>query len=125
MAEAQVPTYFPQHAVLTLIEDDCNKMIANVFCFGAFADQHSGVVYNNLTGNFPFMSFESSVCFLIMFYYKDNAITATPITGWDDVCIFNAYKLNFKDLNRKGYKPTLNIMDNQATKYIKKFLKKE
>jgi hypothetical protein len=50
---------------------------------------------------------------------------ATPITGLDDVCIFNAYKLNFDDLKHKGYKPTLNIMDNQATKYIKKFLTKE
>ena len=27
----------------------------NVFCFGAFADKQSGVIYNDLTGNFPFM----------------------------------------------------------------------
>jgi hypothetical protein len=50
---------------------------------------------------------------------------ATPITGLDDVCIFNAYKLNFDDLKHKGYKPTLNIMDNQATNYIEMFLTKE
>ncbi len=60
-----------------------------------------------------------------MNHYKDNAIMATPITGLDDVCIFNAYKLNFNDLKHEGYKPMLNIMDNQATKYIKKFLSKE
>ncbi len=28
-------------------------------------------------------------------------------------------------MKRKGYKPTLNIMDNQAPKYIKNFLTKE
>jgi hypothetical protein len=38
---------------------------------------------------------------------------------------FNAYKLNFNELKSKGYKPILNVMDNQATKYIKKFLTKE
>ena len=32
-----------------------NESIANVFCFGAFADKTSGVVYNDLTGNFPFI----------------------------------------------------------------------
>jgi hypothetical protein len=37
---------------------DDNVTIANVFCFGAFADKPSGVVYNDLTGAFPFMSFD-------------------------------------------------------------------
>jgi hypothetical protein len=69
-------------------------------------------------GNFPFMSFDGSVCFLVMYHYKANAIMTTPITGLDDVCIFNAYKLNFNNLKHKGYKRTLNIMDNPAMKYI-------
>ncbi len=111
--------------VPTSIADDCNETIANVFCFGAFADQHSGVVYNNLMGNFPFMLFDGSVYFLIMYHYKANTIMATPIAGLDDVCIFKAYKLNFDNLKHKGYKPTLNIMDNQATNYIEMFLTKE
>jgi len=45
-----------------IIADD--ESIANVFCFGAFADKITGVVYNDLTGNFPFMSLDGSVCFL-------------------------------------------------------------
>jgi hypothetical protein len=28
----------------------------------------------------------------------------------------------FESLEAKGYKPKMNVMDNQATKYIKKFL---
>jgi hypothetical protein len=40
-----------------------NETIANVFCFGAFAEKHSGVVYNNLTGAFPFMSLDGCVFF--------------------------------------------------------------
>ncbi len=42
--------------------------------------------------------------------------------GLDDVSIFNAYKITFGSLTAKGFKPKLNIMDNQAKKYIKKFL---
>ncbi len=34
------------------IPDDA-ELIANVFCFGAFADKVSGVVYNDLTEIFP------------------------------------------------------------------------
>jgi hypothetical protein len=45
-----------------IIADD--ESIANVFCFGAFADKITGVVYNDLTGNFPFMSLDGSVYFL-------------------------------------------------------------
>jgi hypothetical protein len=34
------------------------ESIADVFCFGAFADKISGVVYNDLPGKFPFMSID-------------------------------------------------------------------
>jgi hypothetical protein len=44
-----------------------NESIANVFCFGAFADKVSGVVYNDLTGKFPFMSIDGSVCFFVLY----------------------------------------------------------
>ena len=45
-----------------IIVDD--ESIASVFCFGAFANKITGVVYNDLTRNFPFMSLDGSVCFL-------------------------------------------------------------
>jgi hypothetical protein len=38
---------------------------------------------------------------------------------------FNAYKQNFDKLTQKGFKPKLNVMDNQATRYIKTFLTQE
>jgi hypothetical protein len=101
-----------------VIGDDCNESITNVFCFGAFADRHSGVVYNNLTGNFPLVSFDGSIYFLIMYHYEANAILATPVAGLDNLSIFNAFKLNFEQLVQKGFKPKLKVMDNQAMKHI-------
>jgi hypothetical protein len=106
-----------------IIDDD--ESIANVFCYGAFADKRSGVVYNNLTGSSPFMSYDGSVRFLVMYHYEANSILATPISGLDDKSIFNAYKMNFDELASKGFKPKLNVMDNQATKHIEHFLTEE
>jgi hypothetical protein len=68
------------------------------------------------------MSFDGSVCFFVLYHYESNAILATPIAGLDDVSIFNAYKKYFEDLTAKGFKPKLNVMDNQATWHIKKIL---
>ena len=60
-----------------------------------------------------------------MYHYKSNSILATAIDGLDDKTIFAAYKQCFDELKAKGFKPKLNVMDNQATKYIKKFLTEE
>jgi hypothetical protein len=48
--------YYPN--IIPEIEDES---IANVFCFGAFADKMTGVVYNDCTGNFPFMLLDENV----------------------------------------------------------------
>jgi hypothetical protein len=44
------------------------------------------------------------------------------IKNLDDHSIYKAYKEVFKMLEAKGYKPKMNVMDNQVTKYIKQFL---
>ncbi len=106
-----------------IIDNDDDQSIANVFCFGAFADKISGVVYNDCTDEFPYMSLDGNVCFFVMYHYKTNAILATPIPGLDSASILDAYKKNFEYLESKGYKPKLNVMDNQATKLIKAYLK--
>ncbi len=104
------------------IDNINDESIANVFCFGTFADKNTGVVYNDCTGNFLFMSLDGSVCFFVMYHYKTNAIFAMPIPGLDTENILNAYKKNFEYLIRKGYTPKINVMDNQATKAIKSYL---
>ena len=85
-------------------------------------DKRNGVVFNDLTGLFPFMLLNGSVCFFVMYHYETNTILATPVAGPDNKSIFNAYKMQFDNLTSKGYKPKINIMDNQATKHIKAFL---
>jgi hypothetical protein len=57
-----------------------------------------------------------------MYHYETNAILTTPILGLDSSSILEVYKKNFEYLEEKGYKPKLNVMDNQATKVIKAYL---
>ena len=68
------------------------------------------------------MSIGGSVCFFVMYHYETNAILVKAIKNLDDHSIYEAYKELFETLEAKGYKPKMNVMDNQATKYIKKNL---
>jgi hypothetical protein len=70
------------------------------------------------------MSIDGSVCFFVLYHYETNTILVKPIANVNNRSIFEAYKEVFKTLEAKGYKPKMNVMDNQATKYIKKFLTK-
>jgi hypothetical protein len=71
------------------------------------------------------MSIDGSVCFFVMYHYKTNAILVKAIANVDDCSVFDAYKEIFEILEAKGYKPKMNAMDNQATKYIKSFSPKK
>ncbi len=58
-----------------------------------------------------------------MYHYKTNAIFATPIPGLDPKSILAVYAKNFEYLFSKGYTPKINVLDSQATKVIKAYLK--
>jgi len=71
------------------------------------------------------MSIDGSVCFFVLYHYELNAILVKAIANVDDHSIYEAYKEVFETLEAKGYKPKMNVMDNQAKKYINKFLTKQ
>jgi hypothetical protein len=97
-----------------VIEDKDTSSDANIFCFATFADKQTGIIYNDLTKTFPFMSLKGNVCFLIVYHYEMNAILALPIAGFSDSINFAAYQQQYNLLKSKVYKIHLNVMDNQA-----------
>jgi hypothetical protein len=107
-----------------VIVEDKDSSVGKNFCFGAFADKRTGILYNDLTGSFPYMSLKGNVCFLIVYHYKSNMILALLISGLNNNTIF-VYKTQFKFLESKGHKIRLNVTDNQCTRQIKKFLTKK
>jgi hypothetical protein len=104
------------------IGDVDDHSIANIFFFEAFANKTTGVVYNDCTGRFLFKMFDGNDCFLVMYHYETKGILATPVPSLNLSSIIAAYKKDYKYLEGKGYKPELNVMDNQATKVIKAYL---
>ncbi len=74
-----------------------------MFCFGAFADKQTGVMYSDLMGNFPYMSLKGNVCFFVVYHYESNAIRGLPIPNMEDSTIFRAYKQQFDFLMSKGF----------------------
>jgi len=74
------------------------------------------VVYNDLTGKFPFMSLDGNIYLFVMYHYESNAILVKLISNLDDESIFEAYKDRFDYLEIKGFNIKINVMDNQATK---------
>jgi hypothetical protein len=91
-----------------LIGRDENESIANVFCFGVFADKNNGVVYNDLTHSFPFISLDGSICFLYCTIIKQMQF-------WPRLLL----ALMTSAFSTHTFKPKINIMDNQVTKHIK------
>ena len=102
---------------------DKNDSSNNVFCFAALADKQSGTLYTDATGTLPVMSLDGYQYYFIAYDYDTNYIYAIPIKDVQDKTIIAAFDEVFQDLTDKGYKPTLNVTDNQATRPLKKYLK--
>jgi hypothetical protein len=73
------------HQPNLIVDNEINKSIASVFAFGPFANKNSGIIYHGLTGSFPFMSLDGSVCFFVLYHYESNSILAMPLKGLDYV----------------------------------------
>ncbi len=57
-----------------------------------------------------------------MYHYETYVILVKALKNLDDHSIYEANKELFEKLEAKRYTPKMNVMDNQATKYIKQFL---
>jgi hypothetical protein len=97
----------PHPSNVNIIKTDDVSSEANIFCFASFTNKQTGILYNDLTGAFPFMSLEGNLCFLVVYHYKTNAILALPIKGLSNKNIFAAYQQQYNMLKAKGYKKNL------------------
>jgi hypothetical protein len=102
----QIQHKMANHA--NIIESN-NDLDANIFVFAIFADKRTGTLYSDLTGTFPFMSLKGSVCFLIVYHCKSNAILVLPIANFADESILAANQTQLELLESKGCKIRLNL----------------
>lgn len=95
----------------------------HVFCWATLADSIDGTTYTDLTGRFPTVSMENKQYVFVAYDYTTNAIIVRPIPDREASTIVATFQDIFSYLERKGFKPQFNVLDNEASNAITKFLK--
>jgi len=86
------------------------------------ADNNDGTLYTDQTGAFPVVSYKGNKLMFVAYEYRSNAIIAKPIRSNSDESLVTAFKEVYEYLSDKGFKPKLNVMDNQCSKAVQKYL---
>lgn len=82
----------------------------------------TGRVYTDQTGQFPYVSSRGNKYVMILYDYDSNAIMVAPMKSRTETELVRAYKSMFDQLVRRGLKPTLQKLDNEAPAGLKQFL---
>jgi hypothetical protein len=95
-----------------------------VFVAIGLADTHNNIIYTELTGAFPIKSLSDNRYMLILYHYGSNAILVQPMKNRSDAEVLRAYGALYENLTACGLKLSLNILDNEASKALKKAITK-
>ena len=82
----------------------------------------TGTVYTDLTGKFPVTSRSGNKYILLLYHYDSNAIIFRPMKNRSDEEAVRCYREMYEFLKTRNCHPQLNIMDNEASKAVKRFI---
>ena len=97
----------------------CSAQEQNVMCYAALADTNTGTIYTDLPGPFPVRSVRNMQYIFVCYVYESNAILVRPMKTRSDACMVGAYQEIYEYLEAVDQKPTLNVIDNEASNHIK------
>ena len=100
----------------------CATLEPNVFCYAALADSVTGTIYTDLPGKFPVQSIRNMQYIFVCYAYESNAILVRPMKNRSDESFVAAYKDIYEYLESKGFKPTLNVTDNECSKAVQDYI---
>ena len=106
-------------------QEMCAAEEAELFCFAALADAKEGVIYTDLPCPFPIESFRQMRYIFVCYAYQPNAIMVRPMKSRSATCMVEAYKSVYDYLSDRGFKPKLNVMDNECSKVVKSYIKSQ
>jgi hypothetical protein len=102
-----------------------SKEICAAFCFATLADLNTGTMYTNLPGAFPVRSFKSMQYIFVAYIYDLNAILVHAMPSKNDAAMITAFTKILAKLASRGYKPTLNVTDNECSKTVEVYIKSD
>jgi hypothetical protein len=94
----------------------------DMFCFAALADATTATMYTNLTGAFPIQLFKNMQYVFVAYVYDINAIIVQPTPSCTNASFISTFSKIFAILRACDYQPTLNVMDKECSKAIKKYI---
>ena len=100
----------------------CNTISANVSCYAALADTITGTIYTDLSGRFPVQSVRNMQYIFVCYIYEANSILVKPMKSRSDESFVEAYREMYEELKAKGFKPTLNVTDNECSKEVQEYI---
>jgi hypothetical protein len=95
-----------------------------IFVGATIGDQNDGTIYTNQTGSMTDQSFHGKRYQFIVYEYRSKAILVRALRDLKDASMLEAFQDVYQYyLTSKGFKPKLNVMDNQCSKCIQDFIK--
>jgi hypothetical protein len=81
-------------------------------------------MYTDNTGRFPLQSFHGKKVQFVAYEYRSNTILVWALRGDEtDKSMIEAFQDIYKYFTEHGFKPKLNVMDNQCSKAVQAFIK--
>jgi hypothetical protein len=117
-----------RHSDQQEIEQDFRPLIdetaeVELFIGATIAEQNEGTIYTDNTGRFPIQSFHGKKVQFVAYEYRSNAILVQALRDETDKSMLDAFQDIYKYLTDRGFKPKLNVMDNQCSKAVQTFIK--
>ena len=94
----------------------------NSFCFAVLADTIKGTIYIDLIFRFPVRSVQSMQYIFVCYAYEPNSILVRHMKDRSNKSFLASYKDVYEYLEGRGYKPTLNVTDNEFSKAVQNYV---
>ena len=93
-----------------------------MFVGATIAKQNDGTLYTDQTGAFPVTSYHGNKYRFVAYKYQSNAILVHTLKDQSDKSLTAAFHDVYEYLTDRGFQPKLNVMDNQCSKAVKKYI---
>ena len=94
-----------------------------LFIGATIAEQNEGTIYTDNTGRFPIQSFHGKKVQFVAYEYWSNAILVRALRDETDKSMVEAFQDIYTYLTDRGFKPKLNVMDNQCSRAVQTYIK--
>ena len=99
--------------------------VKDVFCYVALANAIMGTMYTDITGTFAVQLFKSMQYIFVAYIYDLNAIIVHTMPSHTDASMVTAFTEVIGTLKAGGYMLALNVMDNECSAAVEKYIRSE